>query len=214
MLNNPLTDQSVGEEIANSISHGVGLLAGIAVLPILIVNAVRTGDAWSIVGASIFGTATILMYFSSTIYHAVTGNKVKRIFQVLDHSAIFILIAGTYTPFTLGILRGPMGWTLFGLVWGMAIIGIVLKSLGRAKNPYISTGIYLAMGWLLVIGAKSLWLAMPYWGLIWLIGGGVLYSLGVIFYAMNRVRYSHFVWHLFVIGGNTCHIIAVLLFAG
>ena len=205
--------QSLGEEIANSVSHGVGFLAAVAVCPILIVSAVRHGGAAGIVGASIFAFTMLLLYLTSTLYHAMAPNKAKRIFQVLDHGAIFLLIAGTYTPFTLGVLRGAWGWTLFGLVWGIAVVGVALKSIGGVRYKRLSTILYLAMGWLVIIAAKPLWLHMPSWGLFWLLIGGTAYTAGVAFYAAKRIQYTHFIWHLFVIAGTVCHCIAVLRYA-
>ncbi len=205
--------QSLGEEIANSVSHGIGFLAAVAVSPVLIVSAVRDGSAASIVGASIFAFTMLLLYFSSTLYHALARNKAKRIFQIFDHCAIFLLIAGTYTPFMLGVLRGAWGWTLFGLVWGMAVAGVLIKSIGGIRYKRLSTILYLAMGWLIIIAAKPLWLKMPSWGLFWLLLGGAAYTAGVGFYAAKRIRYAHFVWHLFVILGTACHCAAVLGYA-
>jgi hemolysin III len=205
--------QSPGEEIANSVSHGVGLLAALAAAPVLVFSAVRHGGAPRIVGASVFAAAMVLLYLTSTLYHALPRNRAKRVFQVLDHAAIFLMIAGTYTPFTLGVLHGPWGWTLFGLVWGLALAGIVLTAVGGVRYPKLRTGLYLAMGWLILIAIKPLWLRMPSLGLFWLIAGGIAYTVGVAFYAAKRVSYSHFVWHLFVIAGTACHFIAVLRFA-
>ncbi len=205
--------ESTGEEIANSISHGVALLAAIAVLPILIIAAVRHGDVAGVVGASVFSGTMVLLYLTSTIYHALPKNKAKRVFQILDHGAIFLLIAGTYTPFTLGVLRGPWGWTLFGLVWGLAIAGVVLKAVWGVGNDTLSTCLYLAMGWIFIIAVKPLWLGMSQWGIFWLLTGGIFYSVGVGFYAAGRFRYSHFIWHLFVIAGSANHVIAVLRYA-
>jgi hemolysin III len=207
--------QSSGEEIANSVSHGVALLAAIVAAPVLVLSAVRQGGAARIEGASVFAAAMVLLYLTSTLYHALPKNRAKRVFQVLDHAAIFVMIAGTYTPFTLGVLRGTWGWTLFGLVWGLALGGIVLTAVGGVRYPKLSTGLYLAMGWLIVVAAKPLWLHMPSEGLLWLSAGGVAYTVGVVFYATaRRVRYFHFVWHLFVITGTACHFVAVLRFAG
>jgi hemolysin III len=155
----------------------------------------------------------VLLYLTSTLYHALPRNRAKRVFQVLDHAAIFLMIAGTYTPFTLGVLHGPWGWTLFGLVWGLALAGIVLTAVGGVRYPKLRTGLYLAMGWLILIAIKPLWLRMPSLGLFWLIAGGIAYTVGVAFYVAKRVSYSHFVWHLFVIAGTACHFIAVLRFA-
>jgi hemolysin III len=204
---------SLGEEIANSVSHGVGLLAAVAATPVLVFSAVRHGGAARIAGASVFAAAMVLLYLTSTLYHALPRNRAKRVFQVLDHAAIFLMIAGTYTPFTLGVLRGAWGWTLFGLVWGLALAGIVLTAAGGVRYPKLTTSLYLAMGWLILIAVKPLGLRMPSEGLFWLLAGGIAYTVGVVFYAAKRVRYCHFVWHLFVIAGTACHFIAVLRFA-
>ena len=206
--------QSPGEELANSVSHGVGLLAAIAATPVLLLSAVRQGDAARIAGAGVFAAAMVLLYLTSTLYHALPWNRAKRVFQVLDHAAIFLMIAGTYTPFTLGVLRGAWGWTLFGLVWGLALAGIVLTAAGGVRYPKLTTSLYLAMGWLILVAVKPLWLRMPPEGLFWLLAGGIAYTVGVVFYAAKRVRYCHFVWHLFVIAGTACHFNAVLRFAG
>jgi hemolysin III len=205
--------QSRGEEIANSVSHGVGLLAALAATPGLVLSAVRHGGAARIAGASVFVAAMVLLYLTSTLYHALPRNRAKRVFQVLDHAAIFLMIAGTYTPITLGVLRGTWGWTLFGLVWSLAIAGVALTAGGGARYPKLTTSLYLAMGWLILIAVKPLWLRMPSVGLLWLLAGGIAYTVGVVFYAAKRVRYSHFIWHLFVITGTSCHYIAVLRFA-
>lgn len=206
--------QTLGEEIANSVSHGVAMLAAIAAAPILIVTAVQRGGAAGIVGASIFAATMILLYLSSTLYHALPRCRAKQVFRILDHGAIFLLIAGTYTPFTLGVLNGVWGWTLFGLIWGMAVAGIVLKIVFGARHPRISTTLYLAMGWLAIIAVKPLWQHVPPWGLFWLLAGGVAYTLGVVFFALDkRIRYCHLIWHLFVIAGTTCHFFAVLWYS-
>jgi hemolysin III len=202
-----------GKELANSISHGIALLAAVAAVPILVIAAVRHGDPGGIVGASIFAATMVLLYLGSTLYHLWPEGRAKNVLQVVDHGAIFLLIAGTYTPFTLGVLRGPRGWTLFGLIWGLALTGIGLKVLGGIRRPILSTGLYLAMGWLILIGGKPVWLAVPWWGWFWLFAGGIAYTAGVPFFAATRVRYSHFVWHLFVVAGTVCHFIAVLLYA-
>jgi len=206
--------QSPGEELANSVSHGVGLLAAIAATPVLLLSALRHGDAARIAGAGVFAAAMVLLYLASTLYHALPGNRAKRVFQVLDHAAIFLMIAGTYTPFTLGVLRGVWGWTLFGLVWGLAFAGVVLTAAGGVRYPKLTTSLYLGMGWLILVAVKPLWLRMPPEGLFWLLAGGIAYTLGVVFYAARRLRYGHFVWHLFVIAGTACHFNAVLRFAG
>jgi hemolysin III len=207
--------QSRGEEIANSVSHGLALLAAIAGLPVLIVFAVERSDAAQVVGVSIFGAAMVALYLASTLYHALPPNRAKRVFYLLDHSAIFLLIAGTYTPFTLGVLRGSWGWTLFGMVWGLAAVGILLKIFGWARHPVVSTGLYLVMGWLVLVAVQPLVAHLPREGLAWLVAGGLAYTLGVAFFVLDeRVRYAHFVWHLFVIAGSGCHFVAVLGYAG
>lgn len=204
--------QSPGEEIANSISHGVGFLAALVALPVLIVGALRHG-ALDVIGVVVFAGSAALLYLTSTLYHALAPNRAKRVLRILDHGAIYLLIAGTYTPFTLGVLRGPLGWTLLALIWTLAVAGVILKAVGGIRYPRLSTAVYLAMGWLIVAAARPLWALMPAWGLFWLVAGGLLYTAGVGFYAASRVRYSHFIWHLFVLGGTTCHFIAVLHYA-
>ena len=204
-------EQSIGEEIANGISHSAGLVAALVATPFLIVHAVRNGEIGFIVGASIFTTTMVLLYLASTLYHALPTGKSKRVFRVIEHSAIYLLIAGTFTPFSLGVLSGGWGWTLFGLIWGLAIIGVALKVNGRMSNPVISTGYYLLMGWLILIAAKPLYDRMPVSGILWLVAGGVAYTAGLAFFATDwRLRYGHFIWHLFVVAGTTCHYFAVL----
>jgi len=205
-------DQTLGEEIANSISHGVGVLGAIAVTPVLIVNATEYGAA-AIVGASIFGGTMVILYLASALYHAFPHSRTKRVFNILDHSAIFLLIAGTYTPFTLGVLRGAWGWSLFGIIWGLATVGAVIKSVAGANSGKLSTGLYLAMGWIAVVAAKPFWDHIPKWGLIWLLVGGVMYSAGVLFFVAQKIRFGHFIWHLFVIAGTACHVVAVMKYA-
>jgi hemolysin III len=204
---------SLGEEIANSVSHGIGFLAAVAAAPVLVFSAVHSGVTARIVGASVFAVTMVLLYLISTLYHALPRNRAKRVFRILDHAAIFLMIAGTYTPFTLGVLRGTWGWMLFGLVWSLALAGVVHTAVGGVRYPKLSTCLYLAMGWLILIAVKPLWLRVPTWGLLWLLAGGIAYTAGVAFYAAKRVRYSHFVWHLFVIAGTACHFIAVLRYA-
>ncbi len=205
--------QSPGEEIANSLSHGVGLLAAVVAAPVLIVAAVQRGGATGVIGASVFASTVVVLYSASVLYHALPANRAKRVLQVLDHSAIFLLIAGTYTPFTLGVLRGAWGWSLLGLVWSLALGGIVLKAISGVRHPRLSLGLYLTMGWVVLIAVKPLWLLMPAEGLFWLVSGGIAYTAGVAFFVAERVRYSHFVWHLFVLAGTACHFIAVLRYA-
>ena len=202
--------QSFKEEIANGVSHGIAMVACVIITPILLISARRTDDVWNVVGFGLFAGALIFMYLSSTLYHILPDNRAKHLFRLFDHGAIFLLIAGTYTPFALGVLRGAWGWTLFGVIWTMAILGLALKATGVMKHPRLSTGLYLTMGWLIVIAIRPLWLKMPLPGLLWLLAGGVAYTGGIVFYAAERVRFSHFVWHLFVVLGSTCHFLAVL----
>ena len=205
--------QLLGEEISNASSHAVGLIAALAAAPLLIVSTIRHGNPWTIIGSVIFAATMVLLYLASTLYHALPKSKAKQVFRVLDHGAIFILIAGTYTPFTLGVLRGPWGWTLLFLVWSLAIVGVAEKAVWGMRHPHLSTGLYLAMGWLIIIAIRPLWSQMPLSGILWLLAGGIAYTGGVAFYAAGRVRYTHFVWHLFVIAGTTCHYFAVLWYA-
>jgi len=205
--------QSLGEEIMNSVSHGIGLLAALAAFPILVMAALKRGDLAGIVGASVFATTMVLLYLASTLFHALPPNRAKRVFQILDHSAIYLLIAGTYTPFTLGVLRGAWGWTLFGLVWTLAVVGTVFKTLGGVRYTTFSTWVYLAMGWLVLIAIEPVWTLVPKWGLFWLLAGGIAYTAGAVFFMAERIRYFHFVWHLFVVLGTACHFVAVLRYA-
>jgi hemolysin III len=210
----PKREQSQAEEIANSISHGIGLVAALVGTPFLIMHAARHGDAGFSVGTSLFSVTMILLYLASTLYHALPAGKAKRVFRVIDHSAIFLLIAGTYTPFTLGVLRGAWGWTLFGVVWGLAVVGVTLKAFNKASHPILSTGLYLLMGWVVVIAVDPLFARVPSEGLLWLLAGGLSYTAGVAFYATDsRLQYGHLIWHLFVIVGTVCHYFAVLLYA-
>ncbi|MGI9334944.1 MAG: PAQR family membrane homeostasis protein TrhA [Gammaproteobacteria bacterium] len=216
---NPVTSssprcQTLGEELANSLSHGLALLLALGALPVLVVGAVRDGGAAGIVGASVFGTTMVLLYLASTLYHALPTGRVKRVFLILDHCAIFLLIAGTYTPFVLGTLEGSWGWSLFGVVWGLALSGIVLKAAFGARYQLLSTAIYLAMGWLIVVAAHPLLRNIEPAGLYWLVGGGLAYTAGVLFFALDdRIRFAHFVWHVFVVTGTACHFVAVYNYA-
>src|SRR5450759_223049 len=204
---------SLGEEIANSVTHGLGLAASLAAAPVLIVVAARR-DAWQMVGSSVFAGTLVALYAASTIYHSLPPSRAKRVFRVLDHGAIYLLIAGTYTPFTLGVLRGVWGWTLLGLVWGLALTGVALKAFVRMSHPVISTGLYLFMGWLILIAADPMYDRVPVSGLLWLVAGGVAYTAGVAFFVVDsRLRYGHFIWHLFVMTGTACHYFAVLWYA-
>ena len=209
----PPRDQSVAEELANSISHGIGLLAALSATPFLLWGVIRSGGAANIVGASIFAATVVLLYLASTLYHAVPHSRAKRVLQALDHGAIYLLIAGTYTPFTLGALRGAWGWSLFGVVWGLALIGVALIPFGAGRRPAISLSLYLLMGWLVVIAARPMWVHVPREGLLLLAAGGLAYTAGVGFFMAKQLRFGHFAWHLAVLAGTTCHFLAVLWYA-
>ncbi len=202
---------SLGEEIANSITHGIGAALSVAALVLLVVFAALRGDAWRVVSFSIYGSSLFILYLTSTLYHSFTNPTVKRLFRVLDHSMIFILIAGSYTPITLTILRGSWGWTLFGLIWGLAIFGIVMKIAFFERFNALSLILYILMGWLVIIALKPLLAAAPTGLLIWMGIGGVSYMLGIIFYAWERLPYNHAIWHLFVLGGSIAHFFGMLL---
>ena len=207
-------EQSPGEEIANSVSHGLALVAAFIGIPFLMVHAAGIGTAGYIVGTSVFSATIILLYLASTLYHALPAGKAKRVFRILEHSAIYLLIAGTYTPFTLGVLSGAWGWTLFGIIWALAVAGVVLKASSRRPHPILSTVLYLAMGWVIVIAIDPMFARVPTAGLAWLLAGGLAYTAGVAFFATDwRLRYGHLVWHLFVMAGTACHFFAVLWYA-
>jgi hemolysin III len=203
-------DYPIGEEIANSITHGIGTLLSIAGLVILIVWADMNGDAWHITSFSIFGGSLIFLYLASTLYHSLTGRKTKAVFARLDHVAIFILIAGTYTPIVLTTLRGPWGWTLFGIIWGLALFGIILRSIYLEKYKYLSLALYLGMGWLFVIALPKVIEEMPAISLDYLVYGGVAYTVGVVFYVWKKLPYNHAIWHLFVLTGSILHFFSIL----
>lgn len=205
--------QSLGEEIANSVIHGAALLAAIVSTPFLITAASHFGAA-NIVGAAAFATTMVLLYLTSTIYHALPTGRAKRLILKLDHCAIYFFIAGSYTPFALGALAGPWGWTLFGLVWALAIFGTILKAFNRLSHPWLSTGLYLVMGWLVLIAAIPLVERVPLLGVKLLVAGGLAYTAGVIFFMLDsRFKYAHAVWHGFVVLGTGCHFFAVLNYA-
>lgn len=210
----PEREQSQEEEIANSISHGIGLVAALVATPFLIMQAVQLADTGFIAGASLFAATMVLLYLASTLYHALPRGKAKRVLKIVEHCAIFLLIAGTYTPFTLGVLRGAWGWMLLGIVWSLAAIGVALKVFDKMHNPIISTSLYLLMGWLILITIYPLYTRIPAPGLLWLVAGGVAYTVGVFFFVTDsRFRYGHFIWHLFVMVGTACHYFAVLWYA-
>lgn len=206
--------QTLGEEIANSVSHGLGLVAGLVFVPVLLVATAQQGSAPNVVGASIFAAALLALYAVSTIYHALPEGRAKRVFLKLDHAAIFVFIAGCYTPFALGPLRGDAGMALLAAVWTLAAAGIVLKATGRLAHPVASTALYLLMGWLVVFAVDPLLAHVPTAGIVWLAAGGIAYTVGAGFFLFDSVfRFGHAVWHLFVLAGTSCHFVAVLDYA-
>lgn len=199
------------EELLNSLSHGVGAGLSIAGMVVLIVLAADMGDPWKVVSFSIFGASLTLLYLSSTLYHGFRQPALKRAFKMLDHCAIYLLIAGSYTPFLLVNMRGATGWTLFGVVWGLALTGIALKIIYGHRLKMLRVGIYLGMGWLILVASADLAASLNDMAMKLLVAGGIVYTLGVIFYLGERIPFNHAIWHLFVVGGSVCHFYAVYL---
>ena len=209
-MTSTLERRALSEELANTLTHGLGLLLSLVGVPGLIVMAVRYGDAWHIVSCSVYGVALVLLYAASTIYHCVQCPRWKEILRVVDHACIYLLIAGTYTPFTLVTMGGGWGWTLFGLVWGFAVVGICFKLLWTGRFEVISTVTYVLMGWLALIAIYPIVTEFPLGCVLWILAGGSSYTVGVIFYALDEKPYMHAIWHLFVLAGSACHYIAVM----
>jgi hemolysin III len=203
---------TLAEEITHAITHGVGLLLSVAGLVVLIVLASLRGDTWHVVSVSVYGATLVLLYSASTFYHALPAPRAKRVFRTLDHAAIYVLIAGTYTPFMLVNLRGGWGWALFGVVWGLAVLGIVLEAVAKQRVRVLSVILYLGLGWLIAIAVKPLVQSVEPGGLVLLVAGGLAYSVGVVFYGWKRLPYHHAVWHLFVMAGSLFHFFAVLFY--
>lgn len=203
---------TVGEEIFNSVSHGVGVLLSIAALVLLIIFAAIYSDGYGLASALVYGISLIILYTMSMVYHIVQNKTAKRVLRVFDHCSIFILIAGTYTPYLLGPLRSPIGWTIFGIIWGVTVIGILMNAISLEKFRIISLICYVLMGWGIVLSIKPLAqnIALP--GLVLLIAGGLVYTVGVVFYVLKKYRYMHSIWHLFVLAGSVCHYFSILLF--
>lgn len=204
--------QTPNEELANVITHGIGAALGIAGLAALVVGAARHGDIWRVVSFSIYGATLVLLYLASVIYHGARSPRAKRFLQFFDHAAIYLLIAGSYTPFTLVSLRGRLGWTVFGLIWGLAIIGILLKAVFFGRLGWLSMTLYLLMGWLVVIAIRPVMDAISLRGMVWLAAGGLAYTLGVVFYAWHQLPYAHTIWHLFVLAGSVFHYFAIFFY--
>lgn len=205
-------EYSVGEEIANAVTHGVGVALSIAALVALSVLSAFTRDPWRIAGAVTFGVTLILLYASSTLYHSISNERARHVLKVLDHASIYLLIAGTYTPFTLVTLRPEGGLRLFVVIWALAIAGVALESFWVYRPKWVSTIVYLAMGWLVVVVIRPLSAALDPRGVAMLAAGGAAYTLGTLFYLAKRVRYMHMVWHLFVLAGSALHVLSVALF--
>lgn len=196
-------------ELLNALTHGFGAVASLAAGAVLVVFSALTGDAWQVVSAAVFSATLILMYLASSLYHAIQRPRAKRVLEILDHSAIYLLIAGTYTPFLLVTLNGPWGWSLFGVVWGLAALGVVFKSFATGRFERVSTLLYVAMGWLIVIAFPVLLAKITAWGLLWLVLGGLFYTAGTYFFLNKRLKYAHPIWHVFVLLGSTAHVVAV-----
>ncbi len=211
-MKSEVEQKSFGEEFANSVTHGVGLGLSVAGLVVLVILTALRGTAWHVVSCTIYGSTLVILYAASTLYHSIQSPRAKRVLRIIDHGAIYLLIAGTYTPFTLVNLRGGLGWTLFGVVWTLAALGIVFKVFHVDRVPIVSTLVYLSMGWLVVIAWKPVVTLIPVGGLALIAAGGAAYTLGVFFFAANRIPYNHAIWHLFVLAGSIFHYVAVLLY--
>jgi hemolysin III len=204
---------SPAEELANAATHGVGLVLSLVALPMLILSAAARHDWLEVAGATVFGLTLTAVYTTSTLYHAMPSETAKHRLRVADHIAIYFLIAGTYTPFTVGALRGAWGWSLFGVLWALALLGVVFKLTLGMRYPRASTAFYVGMGWMVVVAIKPMMAVIPTAGLYWLLAGGLCYTLGVPFYLMKQTRFTHAVWHVFVLGGSGCHFWSVLHYA-
>ena len=200
------------EETLNVVTHGFGLLLSVVALVVLVYYASLNGDAWDIVSVAIYGSSLVILYFSSTAFHLSQNQKLRNRLNVFDHVSIYLLIAGTYTPFVLVTLRGPWGWSMFGVVWGMAIAGIVLKFFFTGRFNLFSTILYVAMGWVIIIASGPLFEALPVEGVMWLLAGGLFYTFGAVFFLINKIPYNHAIFHVFVLAGSICHFIAVFWF--
>jgi hemolysin III len=205
------TTYRLGDILANAITHGVGAALAIAGAVYLIAASTR-GSPWLMVSCSIFSATLVLVYLCSTLYHSLVRTRARHVFQVLDHAAIYLLIAGTYTPFTLVSLRGPVGWTLFAVVWTLAIAGVIFKSFAVDRFPVASALVYLFQGWVVVFATRPLLHAISPHGLLWLAAGGLAYTLGIVFFALDRLRYFHAAWHIFVLAGSAAHYVAILYY--
>ena len=207
-----LAQYSKTEETANWFTHALALLLSITALVLMVVYSTRFGDVYHIVSSAVFGTTLILLYSASTLYHLVPVGRAKNVFQKLDHAMIYLLIAGTYTPYTIVNLRGPWGWSIFGVVWGVALTGLLLELIMKKRLGWLSVSLYLCLGWIIVIAVKPLMANLAGGGIVLLVSGGLFYSLGVIFYLWKRLPFQHAIWHLFVIAGSLCHFFSIFLY--
>ncbi len=203
---------TLGEELANSLTHGIGAALSVTGLVVLVVLAALHGDPWRVVSSAIYGGTLVILYLASTLYHGVQHPRIKGVLQIIDHTTIYLLIAGTYTPFLLVSLRGAWGWTLLGVIWGLAMLGVVFQSLFVRRQGRLSILTYILMGWLCVIALREMLVSIPSGGLIWLAVGGVLYTTGVIFYVWHKLPFNHAIWHLFVLAGSVSHFFAILFY--
>ena len=204
--------ETPGEHIANAITHGVGFGLSIACLVLLVVFASLRQGAWEIVSCSVYGSTLVVLYLVSTLYHSIHMPRVRRVLNIIDHAAIYLLIAGTYTPYLLVPLRGALGWSLFGVIWGLAVIGIIFQALFISRFKFLSTLSYVAMGWMVVATIVPLLKTLPVMGTVWLAIGGLCYTLGIVFYVWQRLKFAHAIWHLFVLAGSICHFFGILFF--
>lgn len=205
-----LTHHITADELANTLTHGLGLVGSVLGLVLLVIFAILRGGPWQILGCAIYGATLVCLYAASTFYHGVSSPRAKRVLHIFDHCAIYLLIAGTYTPFLLVNLRGSWGWSLLAVIWSFAVLGILFKLWFADRFPILSVSAYVAMGWLGIIAARQIYLHVPLTGIVWIILGGVAYSIGIVFYACRKIPHHHVIWHLLVMTGSTCHYIAIL----
>lgn len=209
---NVLEFYTTHEDRLNSLTHGIGAVMSLVGMIVLLVAAVQHGDSWRVISFTIYGFSLLILYLASTLYHTSQHPRFKAWLRIADHSSIYLLIAGTYTPFLLVNLRGPFGWTMLGIVWGMAVLGVVLKVFFIGRHDVLETAVYIIMGWMALFAYKQMAAGISPGGMAWILGGGVVYTLGVIFYAWNKLPYNHAIWHLFVLGGSVCHYLAILFY--
>jgi len=203
---------TLGEEIASAITHGLGVIFSIVALVLLLMSATESGSSWNVTAVSVFGASMILLYLFSTLMHAIPHPRAKRVLQVFDHAGIYLLIAGSYTPFALVSLHGTLGWTLFGIVWGVAILGIIWKLFSTGKYMWVSNVTYLALGWICIIAIRPLYASLGHQGFMLLLAGGIAYSVGIVFYVWQKLPFNHAIWHLFVLAGSVFIFLSILLY--